>query len=238
MRGRKAMADAMVDTLRTNQFPEPDEYHDNVDDYFDEVIADERHPIEVRINAATLRGERNGLRLAKMQLFFQMDRAFTDAIQRYKRSFPPDNRQEDAQADDEDNDEFDRQAVLDISDRRAAVDVIIKCADISPSVLRLSDPNPATQQAAMAQYVKLRDEVIAMAFEIGTESHRASAIHPIIGVCLQAKDLKTARSLFESVQDPSRRELILKDYPECGRSSDQPKTGLVGLAGAKMGPRR
>jgi hypothetical protein len=206
MRGRRLMADAMVDTLRTNRFPEPDEYHENVDDYFEEVMSNDRLPDKVRLNAATLLGERNGERLAKMQLFIQMDRAFTDAIQRFKRSFPPG-------------------ASDDISEAQADDELVKrKCVDIAISLSGLSDPNRATRQTAIAQYVKSRNEAIAMAVAIGTEFHRDSAIRHVIRVCREANDLKTARSLFERVHDDDLHEIILKECPECGRSSDKAAT--------------
>jgi hypothetical protein len=63
-----------------------------------------------------------------------------------------------------------------------------------------------------------------MAFAIGTEFHRDSAIRYVIMVCRQAKDLKTARSLFERMHDEAQREIVLKECPECGRPSNTAAT--------------
>jgi hypothetical protein len=54
-----------------------------------------------------------------------------------------------------------------------------------------------------------------MALAIDTEFHRHTAIRHVIGLCVQAKDLQTARSLFNRVQDASQRKIILQRHPEC-----------------------
>jgi hypothetical protein len=76
--------------LRADRYPEPDEYHGDVEDYFKAVTCNEREPVEVRLKAANALGALDALRgSGQATLFLQINLAYEDAIQRYKRSFPP-----------------------------------------------------------------------------------------------------------------------------------------------------
>jgi len=88
-RGRRQMSGYLFDYLRTNAFPEPGDYHDDVESYFQGVMDNERAPAELRIKAAVEINSLNLFRmLNKMGLLFQTLMAYEDALQRYKRSFP------------------------------------------------------------------------------------------------------------------------------------------------------
>jgi hypothetical protein len=84
------MADHALDTLLADRYPEPDEYHGDVEDYFRAVTGNERLPLDVRLKAANALGALDALRgSGQASLFLMMNLAYEDAIQRYKRSFPP-----------------------------------------------------------------------------------------------------------------------------------------------------
>jgi hypothetical protein len=55
-RGRKKRADYLFDFLRSNGFPEPKEYQDDVDDYIGDVMKSEKVPVDVRLKAAVEAG--------------------------------------------------------------------------------------------------------------------------------------------------------------------------------------
>lgn len=89
LRGRKQMTEHFLDYLRSNAFPEPDEYQDNVEGYFEGVMGNEQQPTDLRLKAAVELGSFNVLRLTgRHSLLLQTFLAFEDAIQRYKRTFP------------------------------------------------------------------------------------------------------------------------------------------------------
>jgi predicted RNA-binding protein with RPS1 domain len=89
-RGRKKMADHLFEYLRSNGFPEPGEYQDDVDDYLGSVMGNEKVSVDVRLKAAGEMGALNGFRLSGQGTrTLQTVLAFEDAIQRYKRTFPP-----------------------------------------------------------------------------------------------------------------------------------------------------
>jgi hypothetical protein len=90
VRGRKQLADHALDYLRSNRYPEPDEYHADVGDYFGGIIDNERQAVGVRVRAANELGAVNALRnYGHVTQFLLVNLAYEDAIQRYKRSFPP-----------------------------------------------------------------------------------------------------------------------------------------------------
>ena len=87
--GRKRMAEHLLDYLRANFFPEPDEYQDDVQTYFQGVMDNEHAPTDLRMKAAVEIGTFNTFRLlGKVSLLLQTFLAYEDALQRYKRMFP------------------------------------------------------------------------------------------------------------------------------------------------------
>jgi hypothetical protein len=109
-------------------------------------------------------------------------------------------------------------------DRLTFVKVRATCLEANAVLSGLSDSDPATRQAVVAQYEKLRNEMIAMALAIKTDLHRDSAIKELIGVSYRARDLKSARLLFDRLHDKIVRELVLKECPELLVPKDQPPT--------------
>ena len=58
-----------------------------------------------------------------------------------------------------------------------------------------------TRQKERDRYLKHRNEAIKSALAIEDEFYRCFATHQVIRLCKNAKDLRTARSLFAQVSD-------------------------------------
>ena len=52
-----------------------------------------------------------------------------------------------------------------------------------------------------------------IAMKIADDLLRDSAVRQIVGLCLKANDLRTARILFRAIQAASIREEVLQDHP-------------------------
>ena len=52
-----------------------------------------------------------------------------------------------------------------------------------------------------------------IAIQVSDELLRDAAVCQIVGLCVNANDLKTAGILFRAVQDASLRENLLRDHP-------------------------
>jgi len=90
MRGRKQMTAHLLDYLRSNSYPEPDEYQDDAESYFQSIASNEQLSVDLRMKASAELGSFNALRLAgRMGFLLQTFLACEDAIQQYKASFPP-----------------------------------------------------------------------------------------------------------------------------------------------------
>jgi hypothetical protein len=157
-RGRKQTTDHMFQYLRSNRFPEPGEYQEDVDDYLANVMRNERIPVDTRLKAAVEQGSINALRVTGQGTqTLQAVMAFEDAIIQYKRTFPP--RRDQAENDDEfDEDEFDQ-------DQKAALDVNIKCAEASKLIPESSDHSDTRWRP----FETARNEAVNMALDIRTE---------------------------------------------------------------------
>ena len=54
---------------------------------------------------------------------------------------------------------------------------------------------------------------MTIAMKIADDLLRDSAVRQIVGLCLKADDLKTARILFQGIQAASIREEVLQEHP-------------------------
>jgi hypothetical protein len=86
--GRKQYASAVLDSLSARNFPEPNEYQDTIDTYFDNVASDESQPINVRLAATA---ELGTLAYLKAQGHYQeslkLTLAYEDGLAAFKHSF-------------------------------------------------------------------------------------------------------------------------------------------------------
>jgi hypothetical protein len=54
---------------------------------------------------------------------------------------------------------------------------------------------------------------MAIAMKITDDLLRDSSVRQIVGLCMKANDLRTARILFRAIQAASLREEVLEDHP-------------------------
>ena len=71
----------------------------------------------------------------------------------------------------------------------------------------------AAAQYAAGRYKRAAKVAMEIAIQISDELLRDAAVCQIVGLCVNANDLKTAGILFRAVQDASLRENLLRDHP-------------------------
>lgn len=87
-KGRKQIKDYVLDYLKTNKYPEPEDYLKSPDEYFSSVSQDDSVPIEVRLKAAAEIGALNYLIAnGQIQNSIRLSMAIEDAIEDYKKTF-------------------------------------------------------------------------------------------------------------------------------------------------------
>ena len=105
-KGKKETTQYYYDYLVDNNFPRPDEYHSDVNDYFSVIVDDEKQKSEIRLKAAFELGSLAYLASSgAMTKHMQTGICFEDAIERYDRSFGPREYDDDKEDDYEDDDE-------------------------------------------------------------------------------------------------------------------------------------
>jgi hypothetical protein len=70
------------------------------------------------------------------------------------------------------------------------------------------------QQGDVQRYERAARAAMEIAMKIADDLLRDSAVRQIIGLCLKADDLRTARILIRAIQAPSIREEVMRDYPQ------------------------
>ena len=92
-KGRKQIRDFVLDYLKRNKYPEPDDYLKSPDEYFASVAGNESLSIDLRLKAASEAGSLNCL-IADQQIqnFMRLSMAMEDAIEEYKRGFESQQR--------------------------------------------------------------------------------------------------------------------------------------------------
>jgi hypothetical protein len=102
--GRRTMSSFLVDYLRENGFPEPQQYEDSAEGYLARVADDAKISTKIRLKAAaelgTLAAWRN---LWQRGTANRLEVAYEDALVEYKRSFPPGKPLEDTANGDDDS---------------------------------------------------------------------------------------------------------------------------------------
>lgn len=87
-RGRKLISDFVLDYLKTNRYPEPDDYLKSPEEYFSSVAQSDSIPIELRLKAAAELGSLNyPIANREIQNSMRLSMAFEDAIENYKKTF-------------------------------------------------------------------------------------------------------------------------------------------------------
>jgi hypothetical protein len=87
-RGRKQISDFVLDYLKKNKYPEPDDYLKSPDEYFSSVAQNDSLPIELRLKAAAELGSLNyPMANGQIQNSIRLSMAIEDAIENYKKTF-------------------------------------------------------------------------------------------------------------------------------------------------------
>ena len=87
-KGRKQISDFVLDYLKKNKYPEPDDYLKSPDEYFSSVAHNDSLPIELRLKAAAELGSLNyPITNGQMQNSIRLSMAIEDAIENYKKTF-------------------------------------------------------------------------------------------------------------------------------------------------------
>ena len=63
------------------------------------------------------------------------------------------------------------------------------------------------------RYQRAAKRAMEIAMKIADDLLRDSAVRQIVGLCLKANDLRTARILFRAIQAASIREEVLQEHP-------------------------
>ena len=88
--GRKQLAEHLFDYLRSNGYPEPNDYQEDVESYLSDVMGNEEQPVDVRLKAAIEIGSLSMLAAYRhMSQLMKTHLAYEEAIRQYKRTFPP-----------------------------------------------------------------------------------------------------------------------------------------------------
>jgi hypothetical protein len=90
---------------------------------------------------------------------------------------------------------------------RAAADSAEKVAGFA------GGPDSNKNKNEFERYERAAKTAMAIAMKIVDDLLRDSAVRQIVGLCLKANDLRTARILFRAIQAASIREDVLQDHP-------------------------
>lgn len=74
-------------------------------------------------------------------------------------------------------------------------------------------PDTRKKKTEAERYERAARVSMEIAMKIGDDLLRDSAVRQIVGLCVKAGDLRTARILFRAVQAASIRDDVLQEYP-------------------------
>jgi hypothetical protein len=100
-----------------------------------------------------------------------------------------------------------------IGDLEAAHRIRDICRAAADSATKAAAPDSKNRQDEFARYEGAARAAMETAMKISDDLLRDSAVRQIIGLCLTADDLRTARILFRAIQAPSIRDEVLRDHP-------------------------
>jgi hypothetical protein len=93
-------------------------------------------------------------------------------------------------------------------------DICRSAADSAEKVAGLAGkPDTNKNKAEAERYERAAKAAMEIAIKISDDLLRDSSVRQIVGLCMQASDLKTARILFRAIQAISIREEVLNDHP-------------------------
>ena len=95
---------------------------------------------------------------------------------------------------------------------RSATDSAERVGGIAPTGDKRSPPKQ--RETESARYQRAAKAAMEIAMKVSDELMRDAAVREIVGLCLTARDMKTARILFRAIQSPSIRDGVLREHPE------------------------
>jgi hypothetical protein len=85
---RKYLVEHLTDYLKTNKYPEPDDYEKSADGYLTSVMSNEKLPVDIRIKAASCLAELNFMSTqGQLQNYLRFSMAYEAALADYKKTF-------------------------------------------------------------------------------------------------------------------------------------------------------
>ena len=93
-------------------------------------------------------------------------------------------------------------------------DICRSAADSAEKVAGFAGPPDNNKNQYQAErYERAARTAMEIAMKIVDDLLRDSAVRQIVGLCLKANDLRTARILFRAIQAASIREDVLQEHP-------------------------
>jgi hypothetical protein len=96
---------------------------------------------------------------------------------------------------------------------RAAADSARKIADFADRPESEKKKDVEKQKSETERYERAARAAMEIAMKISDSLLRDASVRQIVGLCVTANDLKTARILFRAIQAVSIREDVLNDHP-------------------------
>jgi hypothetical protein len=96
---------------------------------------------------------------------------------------------------------------------RAAADSARKIADFADRPENEKKKDVEKQKSETERYERAARAAMEIAMKISDSLLRDASVRQIVGLCVTANDLKTARILFRAIQAVSIREEVLNDHP-------------------------
>ena len=96
---------------------------------------------------------------------------------------------------------------------RAAADSARKIADFADRPENEKKKDVEKQKSETERYERAARAAMEIAVKISDSLLRDASVRQIVGLCVTANDLKTARILFRAIQAVSIREDVLNDHP-------------------------
>jgi hypothetical protein len=91
-------------------------------------------------------------------------------------------------------------------------DICRSAADSAEKVAGIAG-RPDNNKNHAERYERAARTAMGIAMKIADDLLRDSAVRQIVGLCMKADDLRTARILFRAIQATSIREEVLQDHP-------------------------
>jgi hypothetical protein len=86
-------------------------------------------------------------------------------------------------------------------------------ADSAEKIAGAADRSDKKKKYETERYEAAAKAAMEIAIRVSDDLLRDSSVRQIVGLCVKANDLKTARILFRAIQAVSIREVVLNDHP-------------------------